>query len=278
MKIVLGTAQLTRAYGITACDDSRSLERRPRQVLECAEQLGCVGIDTSPVYGSAEREIGEAGTRLSLHTKLDSSLTLVDSVKNSLRRLRREHLDIVYFHHRLETPEVGRIDSKVRQVLDSQVVGNLGISVYELSELSALKLSDLITVVQAPFSVLDRRFSEDVFGEFVQSGGQVFVRSIFLQGLLLSRSQRVPLHLDALVPYLSNFWRICVDWDVDPIDGAMQFVFRKLPFAGLVVGARSVGELHRIMKAREAVIAEGYFLALDEMNLPSWDTVDPRKW
>ncbi len=278
MKIVLGTAQLTRAYGITAREDSRASQRRPRQVLKSAEELGCVAIDTSPVYGSAERKIGEAGTSLALHTKLDSSVTVGESVNNSLRRLRRDHLDIVYFHHRLELPEFGRIDSKVRQVLDSQVVGNLGISVYEPSELIALELSGSITVVQAPFSVLDRRFSEGVFREFVQSGGQVFVRSIFLQGLLLSRSQQVPPHLDTLVPYLSNFWRICIDWDVDPIDGAMQFVFRKLPFAGLVVGARGVDELHRIMKAREAVIAEGFFLALDEMNLPSWDTVDPRKW
>lgn len=278
MKIVLGTAQLTRAYGITARESAGASGGGPRHTLKSAEELGCFAIDTAPVYGSAEREIGRAGTRLPLHTKLDPSVTLRDSVENSLRKLKRDHLDIVYFHHRLEPPDIAKIDSKIRPALDSEVVKNWGISVYDLSELSSLELSGSISVVQAPFNVLDRRFSEDVFAEFVGGGGQVFVRSIFLQGLLLFRSHELPPNLESLTPFLAEFWKICDDWSVNPIDGALQFASRKLPFAGFVVGTKSVDELTRIMRAPEARIAEGYFRALDEMNLPPWDTVDPRKW
>ena len=274
----MGTAQLTRPYGISAGEDSLALKRRPSLILKAAEKFGFTGVDTAPVYGSAEYEIGEAATKLALHTKLDPSLAMVESVENSLRRLKRGQLDIVYFHHRLENQEVDRIDSTVRPFLDSEVVKNFGISVYDLSELRPLESSVSITVVQAPFSVLDRRFSEDVFAEFVKRGGQVFIRSVFLQGLLLPRSRPLSPSLNSLDSFLGNFWRICANWDVDPIDGAIQFVFRKLPFAGLVIGARSVDELHRILESKSAKLPEEYFIALDEMNLPPWHTVDPRRW
>lgn len=278
VEVVLGTAQLTREYGITSRQNPANKQSGPLEILKSAEKLGCSSIDTAPVYGSAEREIGEARTTLSVHTKLDPALPARVSLENSLKNLRRDYLDVVYYHQSLGTSNVDKIDREVLRSLDSGVVGRLGISVYELDELGLLDLARSVTAIQAPFNVLDRRFTSDLFAEFVGRGGKVYIRSLFLQGLLVSRTQSVPPAVNSLTPFLREFWRICDEWEVEPIDGAMQFTFRELPFAGFVIGARNVDELSRIMRARDARIAEGYFLALEGMELPPWDTVDPRKW
>ena len=278
MEVVLGTAQLTREYGITSRQNPAPKESSPRELLKSAEELGCIAIDTAPVYGAAEFEIGEAGTKLPLHSKLDPAVPAGESIRNSLKNLQRDYLDILYYHQGLTSSEVDTIDTEVRLSLDSGAVRRLGVSVYELAELGPLESARSITAIQAPFSVLDRRFTSDLFAGFVGRGGKVYIRSLFLQGLLLSRTQSVPPSVNSLTPFLREFWRICDEWEVDPIDGAMQFVHRELPFAGFVVGARNVEELTRIMRAREVRIDEGYFRALKEMDLPPWDTVDPRKW
>ena len=278
MEVVLGTAQLTREYGITSRQNLTTKESSPRELLKSAEELGCIAIDTAPVYGAAEFEIGEAGTKLPLHSKLDPAVPAGESIRNSLKNLQRDYLDILYYHQGLTSSEVDTMDTEVRLSLDSGAVRRLGVSVYELAELRPLESARSITAIQAPFSVLDRRFTSDLFAGFVGRGGKVYIRSLFLQGLLLSRTQSVPPSVNSLTPFLREFWRICDEWEVDPIDGAMQFVHRELPFAGFVVGARNVEELTRIMRAREVRIDEGYFRALKEMDLPPWDTVDPRKW
>lgn len=278
MDLVLGTAQLTRPYGIFV--DSRGPELAPatESLIKTAQEVGFRGIDTAPVYGDAERSIGLAETALSLHTKFDPSLDEEDSLRRSLHRLRRDSLEVVYFHKPLTSQDLAKRVPELRKRLSLEVVTHLGVSVYELEECLMAIDCEAVTAVQVPTNVFDRRFSPDLFRDFIARGGRVFVRSIFLQGLLLSAPDRIPPALGKLTPYLRSFWEACRIAEVSPLSAAMWFTHESLPFGSLIVGTRSVVELKEIADASRAGISLEFREVLADLAQPPWDMVDPRKW
>jgi aryl-alcohol dehydrogenase-like predicted oxidoreductase len=90
-------------------------------------------------------------------------------------------------------------------MVEAGLVEQLGFSLYspELA-LSALR-SDGISMIQIPSNLLDRRFEEaGVFSESERQGKHVYVRSIFLQGLLLMDPGRLPDEVRFAAPTLKR--------------------------------------------------------------------------
>lgn len=278
MKLILGTAQLTRPYGIFADSHVRESEPETQSLIKSAQDVGFKGIDTAPVYGDAERSIGLAGTSLPLHTKLDPALEEEDSLRRSLQLLRRDSLEVLYFHKPLMSQDFAQRVPELRKRLSLEAVTHLGVSVYEREECLMAIDCEAVTAVQVPFNVFDRRFSPDLFRDFIARGGQVFVRSIFLQGLLLSSPNKIPPALCNLTPYLRSFWEACRIAEVSPLSAAIQFTHESMPFGSLIVGTRSVVELKEIAEASRAGISLEFREVLAGLAQPAWDMVDPRKW
>ena len=61
--LALGTAQLTRAYGVAARHGDDASGARSEALLRAAEALGVEGLDTAPGYGLAHpsRRRGDGG-------------------------------------------------------------------------------------------------------------------------------------------------------------------------------------------------------------------------
>lgn len=278
MDLVLGTAQLTRPYGALANWRVPSGVSDTQDLVLSAEKWDFRGIDTAPAYGDAEASIGAAGTSLPIHTKFDPDLSEVESVRESLLRLRRKSIDIAYFHRPMASRQAIRMVPKIRNSLSRELVHKLGASIYDLRELPFLLDCEHITAIQCPFSVFDRRFSRELLADFVARGGQVYVRSVFLQGLLLVGSERVPEGHKELAPFLETFWEACREWEVSPVSAAIQFAHQSLPFAGLIVGTSRVEELEQIARASKVKVDRGFMDTLNEMKLPARHVVDPRQW
>lgn len=278
MDLVLGTAQLTRPYGIFADSWASELVPATQSLIETAHSVGFKGIDTAPVYGDAERSIGLAGTSLPLHTKLDPALEEEDSLRRSLQRLRRDSLEVLYFHKPLMRQDFVQRVPELRKRLSLDDVTHLGVSVYEVEECLMAIDCEAVTAVQVPFNVFDRRFSSQLFKDFIARGGRVFLRSVFLQGLLLSGPNRVPTALGDLTPYLVNFWEACRIAGVSPLSAAIWFTHESMPLGSLILGTRSVVELNEIAEASRASISFELLEVLADLAQPPWDMVDPRMW
>jgi len=276
--LVLGTAQLTRPYGVLARSQVTRAEDSSQSLVGCAEDLGFSAIDTAPVYGDAEVVLGSVRTHLQIHTKFHKDLSAENSVRSSLTRLRRSSLEIVYFHERLDREDYVKRVPETRERLDPEVVRNLGVSIYELDECLNAVECQAVSAIQFPFHVFDRRFRPDIFKDFIDRGGRVFVRSIFLQGLLLASSVDFPRRLAGLIPFLDRFWRVCREHGVEPLRAALWFAHHYHPRASLIIGTRSVIELTKIVETLSFVVPDGFIDALANLDEPEWAMVDPRNW
>lgn len=278
MELVLGTAQLIRPYGVLGGNVSKHSVAEATALLECSEVFGFTALDTSPVYGDAEQFIGRSGVVLPVHTKLLPGVGAAHSVEASLRRLRRNFLDVVYLHQPLGLGAGQQELLADLSRLKGENVGAVGVSIYEESEFELALSNPLIDVIQVPYNVFDRRFGPRRIAEASSQGKLVFARSIFLQGILLVGSDSLPdsvMHLQQGIEQLRDF---SGSRFVSPLELAMAFAQANSGLAGLVVGASNRADLQEISAAASFNSPADLLGELERMDWPLWPETDPRRW
>jgi aryl-alcohol dehydrogenase-like predicted oxidoreductase len=275
--LVLGTAQFSRGYGVVEHEDPHGAD--PGALFGHAARLGFGGIDTAPSYGDAEDCIGASQVALPVHTKLDRGRAPRESVAASLRRLGRKRVEIAYFHD-----SAIALDDPADLVGDaSELVGGpvgvLGASVYEPAELNAALADRRFGAVQVPLNVLDQRISAADLQRAHERGCAVFVRSVFLQGALLTDASQIPSRLAPLVPYVERVHGVIRESGRSTAGVCVAWA-RDLPgVSGVVVGAVTRRELDGLMRAwSEPPLDAALRDALTMLPTVPTPWCDPRSW
>ena len=275
-KLVLGTAQLAQAYGIT-----RPLlqdEGRGPKLLAAAAHLGIMTLDTAPTYGDAEATIGVNGWLGEVHTKLSRDLDPAASLEASLAALRRPQVEVLYLHapEELLDPQ----SSVIRSAGD--LVGRgataLGASVYSVREFEVALGHPSVSVIQVPLNVLDRRFANNPLRQAAEVGVTVYARSVFLQGILLAHVAALPVEVARLGPLVKQFQQIAEAHGLTPAALALAWVRAQPNLAGVIVGAQNDSELAEIVTAWRAIVPHNALAALEDLAPAPPMLVDPRRW
>jgi aryl-alcohol dehydrogenase-like predicted oxidoreductase len=197
-RLVLGTAQLGMRYGI-ANKSGQPNKLKAESIIAKVWEYGVREFDTAQAYGESELALGHALGSLGLtgeakviskfHPCIDyrSTISLRRALEKTLTQLGQDKLYGMMLHgeHFLKYWDTG-LGAVLLEFVEKELVEHLGISVYTpQSAIGALK-TEGISLVQVPSNLLDRRFEDaGVFHEAQSCGKQIYVRSIFLQGLLL---------------------------------------------------------------------------------------------
>lgn len=213
MKLGLGTVQFGLDYGVTNAAGELTLAECAC-IIEYAKSQGLSILDTAASYGTSERRIGqiEVSQSCSVITKLpplsnSSPTDIVAHVESSLIKLNRKKLDGVLFHR--EEDIAGEMGKQYYQVIkklkQDGLIQKIGVSFYSPSvALDVLKKFD-IDLIQVPASHLDRRFEKiGVFRQAKQKNIEIHVRSLFLQGLLITDEAHRPNQFKS-IPALLNY-------------------------------------------------------------------------
>ena len=278
LELVLGTAQLRRAYGALRADDADpSLERAQRLLSAAAHAVDA--LDTAPAYGDAEATIGRAGVTLPVHTKIDPALTPAASLSGSLARLGREQVDVLYLHDADEVLHGSGATLPEAHALVGRGTRTVGASVYELAQFDAAVRDERIEVIQAPINVLDRRIDGIRLRAAAERSVRVYARSVLLQGLLVAPPPLVAERVGALGAHVEAFQRAARDLGRSALEVAIAWV-RALPHVdGIVIGALTPEELDEVVSAaRSRQLAEDELDLVRALPVPAWEDVDPRRW
>lgn len=191
-KLMLGTAQFGLNYGIANIHGKPSYENA-KAILKEAFDAGVTALDTAAAYGDSEavlgralRELGLAG-RMRVVTKVpplpadaDPEAFIAAAVENSLRRLRLEVIPAALFHDEKDFPLLPLLETMIARGLIEQA----GVS---LDSERFREAAQAAPCVQVPCNPLDRRF--DAWIE--RRSGHTFIRSVYLQGMLLLPEDRI---------------------------------------------------------------------------------------
>lgn len=276
--LILGTAQLTRSYGVTARASSPSSVESAGSILSGAAALGFSAIDTAPVYGDAELAIGTSGVSLPVHTKLSPGDEPEHSVRESLRRLDRNWVEVVYLHQALVLDQSQRMVIGQLEELKGRSIGRIGVSIYDEEEFDLAVGHPSIDVIQVPYNIFDQRFGPDWVLGASESGKEVVARSTLLQGVLLADPTALPPEVEHLRVALEVLQRTAAQRSLDPLTVALGFARRNSLLSGIIVGAAEESDLLGISRAFLHEIPEELVQDLRQQSWPTWPATDPRRW
>ena len=284
-RLALGTAQFGSEYGITN-KVGRVPQNEVAAILRCAREAGVDALDTAAVYGESEACLGLAGvadwrivTKLppNLDPSEDAATWVGTHLSASLARLRVTSVETLLVHRsqHLAGIQGQAVWKEMRRLKDAGLVEKIGASIYAPEELDDLCPAVMPDVVQAPFSVVDRRLlTSGWLSKLAKLGVEVHARSVFLQGLLLAHGDSRPREFDRWTALWDAWESWLVEHRMTATEAALGYVMSVPEFERVVVGVESAHQLGEIVAAarprREDV--PGDLASVDE------DLVNPSRW
>ena len=265
MKLCLGTVQFGLNYGI----EKKKIETNEiNKILITALENEIKILDTAQNYGDSEKLIGNFEKRnyFKIISKVSSdSLNNMNDLReleillqNSINNLKIPSLDGLLLHKGEDLKN--KIFLKNLNILKQNgYFQNFGVSTYSPEEaIIALELED-ISYIQVPYNILDTRLDKINFFEKAKKNNKtIFVRSIFLQGVLLKENSKYPKFLEPLKAYNQLIENEIKEIGCTRLDFLLNFIKSIKEIDYIIVGIDSLKNLEEIIEAYNYSGLEGY--------------------
>ncbi|MDO8435348.1 MAG: aldo/keto reductase [bacterium] len=291
LPLVLGTAQLGTPYGV-ANQQGQPNPQTAYRIVETAWSCGIREFDTAQTYGTSETVLGNALRLIGVQaeariiTKTDPALDHTDAsvmrtaVAGSLERLSISCLSALLVRRACMEAWHKGLYEILRECQESGMVERVGVSVYTPDEALEALACEGVDIVELPTNVLDRRFERaGVFERAHAVGKMVYIRSVFLQGLLLLDPKELATHLHFAQSSLEEFATCARELAMTQHELALAYIKTQFPEAHVIVGAElpeQVEETARVWGCAPSLQAvqriQEVFAAVDERIL------DPTQW
>lgn len=277
MKLALGTVQWGMNYGISNSNGVPSDEEL-NKIFNKMESVGIDTLDTAVSYGYAEKRLGKfISSSHKIISKADTSLnkkTIKEQCKESLSFLGQSILEGYLLHNVKDLFESQIIWKELSELKDLGLVKKIGISFYDPLDLKRVLNSGIIPdIVQLPFNILDRRFSQ-YFSQLKGLGVEIHVRSVFLQGILIKAYNYCPKSFEQWDPH----WRIYREWinnsGISPIEGCIQHALSYDLIDKIIIGITSLNELDEIISSQSL----NPLRAPEELEIKDQKLINPSEW
>lgn len=237
----LGTVQIGMTYGIGEHKE-KPTEEAAYTLLDTAMDQGVDNLDTANNYGDSEAIIGRwMAKRRAENKKLPWIVTKIGPMKHGsydilrddilrqtegcCKNLGVETLDCLMLHN-FSDYEQDR--DTIRKVFEEMKQQNM----YRYSAISAYSYNDYgliadsgFDATQIPLNVFDwGQIENGGVARIADAGMMIFVRSVFLQGLVFHTPEDLDPRMDFCVPYLRRYLELCKEFEVSPAVLALSYV------------------------------------------------------
>ena len=283
MKLVIGSAQLGMDYGLF---NNKKISRKEFKKIEKLVLKSKIKfIDTAISYGESENIIGNSKLKnLHIITKIKIPNEKNIQIKNcvlkeiskSLIKLKINKIYGVLIHDYKDL--LGKYGKNyllsLQELKKKKIIKKIGISVYDYQEIKKIWKFWKPDLIQVPFSPLDNRILDSGWVDTLKKFKvKIFVRSVFLQGLLINEDSFLRISKSHKV-ILNKFRNWCYKNNISLLQACLHFIkqFKKIDY--LVVGFNNYNQLKEIVDVfkKKLIIIPKKF-STNKINL-----IDPRKW
>ena len=282
--MTLGTSQIGFPYGVANTTGWPGLEQS-FDMLHFALENGVTSLDTARGYGESEERIGKffsgskfAGSMPYITTKLRIGLgtnrpggvilspgeldelatqciseyeqwkrTIIDTIEMSLSQLGLSKVNCIMLHDPIEMLAGGSVLAKVMgELVTKGYTDEVGVSVYQPSEVDAMLQYDEFSATQLPFNLFDQKMIHSgSLKKLKEKNYVVFVRSVFLQGLFFLDPEELddPLLIEHAAPHIRTLRQLAYDEGVSIAQLAISFVRDTEGVTSLVLGCETNGQI-----------------------------------
>lgn len=290
-RYVLGTAQIGLNYGIA------NVTGKPdyNEAFSIIQTAYCTGVrffDTAQAYGDSEKILGDilknlgiSGhvsviTKLSPHHDLFNHNSIKQSIIQSQKNLGVKQIWGLLLHTPTQLSLLeGGLGNLLQELKKNGLIRYLGVSVYTLHETEQAIRHPQIDLIQAPCNL----WSPDllingIFALAEKYNKLIFIRSIFLQGLLLMNPDQV-FQLLPIAKEASEIWeKTLLEFGNDRQEVCMRFA-ASLPFP-VIIGAENRKQVKNNFFCLHSALTRDEILLLHQKIMPYLkpNIIDPRRW
>ncbi len=179
-RLVLGCAQLGMNYGIANTTGKPTIQEAVK-IVATAWQNGITHFDTASDYGDSMNVLGACFKYLKIKPNVVTKFKNTEDIDLRVDYV-LEVLGVDKLHGLLLHDESQLWTYETMKIIEDRV-DNIGVSVYDLKRAELPNRVGMM--VQLPFNLFDQRLLDHNF-----SGKNLFIRSIYLQGVLSYESIR----------------------------------------------------------------------------------------
>ena len=265
----LGTVQLGLSYGINNADGKPSQETA-NAILNAALEGGINTLDTAGAYGDSEVVIGNwlktipSEKRPFIVTKaagLDhSSLEnlrkdLFGRVRSSKERLGVEQLDLLMLHHfddyLCDKENVRTVMQELKASGEVRFIGASAYSHHDYGEIADTGFD----ATQIPLNLFDwKQIENGGLKKLEDSGMMVFVRSVYLQGLVFQNPANLAPHMEFVRPTLEKFRFLCDKYQLSPAALALSYALSLPGVTSLVLGSEKAEQVRQNLQLMDQAV------------------------
>ena len=244
------------------------------EILNKSYDYGVNYYDTSPAYGRSENFLGEVfknkrdkiiiSSKIGLSKfgdKIDFAISALEKqLYNSLKNLKTDYLDIVYFYN----PEFKKYDfSKSYEFIKKQqekgIIKTVGISFKSPNEIKNIKKKFSFDFAQCNFNILDNRiYDKKIMKYLIENDVHVIARTVLGLGIL-TETNYINNYKFNKGDIRSNFSKQQINLWKNGIDEIKEFTRNKIPIDKIalkfclseklifssLLGVRSLNELSK---------------------------------
>ena len=196
--LALGTANFGLPYGVSNESGQISADS-VADILQFAMQVGISCLDTAIAYGDSQKVLGSIGLRdwrvISKISSLEPDCKDISGyvgrqIEKMFEDLQVKSIDTVLVHNAQDLigQNGDQIFLELQKIMQNSLINKIGVSIYNPGDIATISSRYPVDVVQAPLNILDNRIeSSGWLWQLSELEVEVHARSIFLQGLLVSR-------------------------------------------------------------------------------------------
>ena len=285
-KIVLGTAQFGLNYGIANKAGKISI-KDIRKIKSLSLKKGMTTLETAQAYGNSEEIIGDINfknfnhiSKIQLDTNKNTSnykKVLDKLVRNSLKKLRLKKIYAFLFHNSddLLSKNGKTIFKALNDLKKKGIVMNLGVAVYNVTELEVLTKKFKFDIISIPFNLFDRRFeNSNIIKKLKENNVKIYGRSIFLQGLLLMNVKNLPKYFKRWKKLFYNFEKFAFKRKFEKFHLCLNYALNSEILDKVIIGVDNFNQFKKVFK----VSLQNKKIFFPNFGKVDNDLIIPTKW
>lgn len=260
-KIIIGSANFNQFYGLKK---NKISNREIELLIKLAKRHGINKIDTSPSYKGSEKIIGKFKyNKLKINTKIPKIPNHIgvnklkswvsDIVKKSFINLKVKKINSITIQNSdiLLSNKGSIIYNELKKLKNKKKISKIGISIYDFKKLQYILKKFKIDLIQVPFNIFDQRLIDSGWiNRLKKRKIEIHIRSVFLQGLLLLRSNQLPKKFKRY----SVFWNKLEKWKkmskLNSVQACLSVVKKYPQIRGVIIGFNNSDQLKNILSMK----------------------------
>ena len=262
-KICIGTANFAQKYG--KIKNNKVSEKEIKKILNYCKKNNINDFDTAYTYKN-EDIVGNLKPKNWTKLKISSKLPIIPKnikridlwmnkiIDNSLNKLKISKLNILYIHNlnSLLSKNGPEIYSQMVNLKKKGLINKVGISSYNPKDILKIINQYKIDVVQLPFNYLDQTLLENnTYKLFIKNKIEIYVRSIFLQGVLLTNNLNELQFNKLLMSKYQEVIKSISHSNLSKYEFALNFIIKNDIYKQIVFGIDSLDQLKKIQLFRK---------------------------